>query len=581
LKFLWRSLRARNDESESSIYRFALASHCLTIHIDQSSGRPACIYPHPPFAIARFTPSLLDLPPETRKFRSVQGSAMNSSSDRVAGLAKVPTHVGSLATSATKWQRLFVAALLVFFVLLSIQYSYKAVAGRSAFVRWRSQIEHLDDADIYQRFKYPNPPIMALLLDGLVRLPPLIGSLAWFYLKVGMVLVSFYWVFRLVAGSGPPFPAWARILTIVLSLRPIMGDLYHNNVNIFILFLLIGSLFAFSRGRFATSGVILALAIACKVTPALFIPYFLWKRAWRALAGCAAGLILFLLIVPGLFLGMDHNLGLLSSWEKQMIEPFVVNGVVASEHNNQSLPGLAYRLFTHSPSWSKFDYELWKYTPLEYSNWLALTPKTVQWLLKACMAAFALVVIWSCRTPLPGADRETGRKGEGEERTDTVFSLSPRLPVSMSYLAAEFGIIVLGMLLFSERTWKHHCVTLVLPFAVILYYLAVERPKPALRCFLIGILVAVAILIGSTSTNGLSSGWDSSAKLAQVYGAYVWAYLLLILAMFVLLRRLGVPSSDHVIALRLPFLDSTHLLRRQQREISLAESLSTQRNPPA
>src|SRR5262249_5825612 len=271
----------------------------------------------------------------------------NSSSDRVAELAKVPTHVGSPATpAAAKWQRWFVAALIVFFVLLSIQYSYKAVAGRSAFVRWRSQIEHLDDADIYQRFKYPNPPIMELLLVGLVRLPPLVGSLAWFYLKVGMVLVSFFWVFRLVEGSGPPFPAWAKILTILLSLRPIMGDLYHNNVNIFILFLLIGSLFAFSRGRFATSGVILALAIACKVTPALFIPYFLWKRAWRALAGCAAGLILFLLIVPGLFLGMDRNLGLLSSWEKQMIEPFVVNGVVASEHNNQSLPGLAYRLFT-------------------------------------------------------------------------------------------------------------------------------------------------------------------------------------------------------------------------------------------
>ena len=30
----------------------------------------------------------------------------------------------------------------------------------------------------------------------------------------------------------------------------------------------------------------------------------------------------------------------------------------------------------------------------------------------------------------------------------------------------EFSVVVLGMLLFCERTWKHHCVTLLLPFTV-------------------------------------------------------------------------------------------------------------------
>ncbi len=487
----------------------------------------------------------------------------------------------TLFLSAANHQRWFVAGLLVFFFLLSIQYSYKAVAGRSAFLRWRTQIEHLDDLDIYQRFKYPNPPIMALLLEWLVRLPPVVGSLTWFYLKVAMALLAFYWVFRLVPGLGPPFPPWAKVVTILLSLRPIMGDLYHNNVNIFILFLLVGSLFAFSRGRHATSGVILALAIACKVTPALFIPYFLWKRAWRALAGCAVGLVLFLLIVPGCFLGMDRNFELLSSWEKQMIEPFVVNGVVASGHSNQSLPGLSYRLLTHSPSTSKFDYELWKYTPQEYSNWLALTPKTVQWFLKACMAAFVLLVIWSCRTSLVAVDTAAGLRFAPASRAEPQY---PGWP-----LAAEFSLIVLGMLLFSERTWKHHCVTLVLPCAVILYYLAVERPKPTLRWFLIGILSSVTLLMASTSINGLSTWWDKGAKLAQVYGAYVWAYCLLIFALVILLRRGSIQSSAQLIALRLRFsgLIPRSVFEFPEREpMNPSESrtdfipLSPQRNPP-
>jgi hypothetical protein len=247
------------------------------------------------------------------------------------------------------------------------------------------------------------------------------------------------------------------------------------------------------------------------------------------LAGCALGLVLFLLVVPGLCLGMDRNLVLLSSWEKQMIEPFVVNGVVASEHSNQSLPGLAYRLATHSPSFSKFDYDLWNYTPLEYHNWLALTPKTVQWFLKGCMAGFVVVVVWSCRAHVVTRNGMAGLRFAPARRSEA-SDLGWRL-------AAEFSLIVCGMLLFSERTWKHHCVTLLLPCAVIIYYLAVERPMPRLRWFLIGILSAATFLIASTSTNGLFAWWDHGAKLAQVYGAYVWAYCLLILGLVVLLRR--------------------------------------------
>src|SRR5262249_31647349 len=138
--------------------------------------------------------------------------------------------------------------------------------------------------------------------------------------------------------------------TVLLTLRPIMGDLSHGNVNLFILFLVIASLYAFRRSHDGVCGVTLALAIACKLTPALFIPYFAWKRAWKTLAGCCAGLVLFFVLVPGLFLGQERNLQLLNSWANQMITPYVVSGVVTSEHVNQSLPALVFRLGTHNPS---------------------------------------------------------------------------------------------------------------------------------------------------------------------------------------------------------------------------------------
>jgi hypothetical protein len=425
------------------------------------------------------------------------------------------------ATPSSSRQRWFLAALLLLFIGQSIQYSFK-ISGeslrshpttgetdqphRGAITRWRESLQHLFDDNIYDRFNYPNPPIMALLLTPIATLPPLAGALCWFYLKVGMTLLALWWIFRMIQTSEKPFPPWAQALTILLSLRPIMGDLSHGNVNLFILFLVIAGLYAFHRARDVLAGLTLALAMACKVTPALFIPYLLWKRAWKSLAGCAVGLVLFLVVVPGGFLGGSHNWESLHSWVEHMVSPYVVEGTVTTDHLNQSLPGLVHRLATDSPSHVD-DHG----TPLKYDNLAHLDPRLAGWLIKSCMALFALVVVWVCRTPT--TDRRSWR------------------------LAAEFSLVLLGMLLFSERTWKHHCVTLVLPFAVLCYYLATCRPGPWLRGYLIGSLTVVVLLMTATGSTGFWPALDEFTRTAQVYGVYVWAYLVLVAALAVLLRR--------------------------------------------
>jgi hypothetical protein len=417
----------------------------------------------------------------------------------------------SPSAAAAAGRRWFLLALALLFVGLSVLHGYKATRHRSAILRWQPQLLALADGeDISQRYNYPNPPVMAVLLYPLAKLPPLAAALVWFYLKLGLTVVAVLWVFRLVETPERPFPAWAKALTVLLSLRPIMGDLQHGNVNLFILFLVVAFLTAFRRGRDLLAGVVLALGIACKLTPALFVPYLIWKRAWRALAGCVLGLGLFLWpgLVPALALGWDENRHQLASWYADMVRPFVVEGQVTSEHINQSLPGVACRLLTHSPSFSTWVNDV--YTPLEYHNLLDLPRDTVRLLVKGCMGLFALLVVVCCRTPTQ--PRQSWR------------------------LAAEGAVIVLGMLLFSERTWKHHCVTLLLPFAVLCYCLAACQPGRGLRAYLIGTLAAATLLIASTSS-ALAGG--RLADLAEVYGPYLAAHLLLLAALAVLLCRRG------------------------------------------
>ena len=220
----------------------------------------------------------------------------------------LPVPVQPAARQRASRQRWFLVGLSLFFIIINIQYVVKIARSdresRSAFVRWSSQIVELGSGvDIWARHNYPNPPIMALILEPLVQLPPLAGSLAWFYLKVAMAVLSLHWVLKLLDRGERPFPWWARVLTVLLCLRPIAGDLVHGNVNLFILFLVVGALVSFCRRRDLLAGMLLGLAIACKVTPALFVPYFLWKRAWKTLAGTAVGIALFVWVVPGLALG--------------------------------------------------------------------------------------------------------------------------------------------------------------------------------------------------------------------------------------------------------------------------------------
>jgi hypothetical protein len=419
-------------------------------------------------------------------------------------------------------RRCFVAGLVLLFVVLGIRYSVKALDERSAFARWRAQIEQLGAVDISERFNYPNPPIMAVVLEPLARLPPLAGALVWFVLKAGLAVLSLHLVMRLVEAPGAPFPAWARFLVVLLSLKPIIDDLNHGNVNLFILFLIVAALTAYRFRRDFLAGNFLALAIACKLTPALFIPYFVWKRSWRLLAGCVAGLVLFLWpgVVPAGRLGWEGNQQQLASWYRGMVHPFVVEGKVTSEHINQSLPGVVFRLATPSPSFVV--YEQGVETPRRYDNVLELTPAQAKWLVKGCMALFAVAVVCWCRA-----------------------ATQPRCGWALS---AEFAAVVLGMLLFSERTWKHHCVTLMLPFAVLVYYLARVAQTGWQRGGVAGVVgVAVTLMLltalaGGGRDRGSIADAPGFAKMALVYGAYTAACLVLTAGVFLIARGGGASS---------------------------------------
>jgi alpha-1,2-mannosyltransferase len=420
-----------------------------------------------------------------------------------------------------RWRVAFAAALATVLLLAGARYAAKidkaSVLGtqtRSAFLRWRAQIVGdvwpdgrpvpglMQGADPYLLYNYPNPTIMALVLWPLFELPPVAGALAWFALKVGMAALLVLWAFRLAAPPGRPLPDPAMAAAILLGLHPILGDLSHGNVNIFIAFLVLGGLELFRRRLDVACGLTLGLAVACKVTPALLFPYLVWKRAWRAAAAMLVGVGLWLVVVPGAALGWERNTTLLTHWFDGMVRPFLIDGQVTSEHANQSIPGVVARLLTAQPSDLDYD-EDGKPVPKTFHNVADIGPVWAKRVARGCQAVFALAVVTLCWAPVgPGAKRQ-----------------GPRF-------AAEVSLVLLGMLLFSERTWKHHAVTLVVPYAVIAGLVAAGGIGPGVRRYLIGTLGAVAVLAFGPSLLG---GDAQDAALA--YGSHTAVFLLLAAAM--------------------------------------------------
>jgi hypothetical protein len=383
-------------------------------------------------------------------------------------------------------------------ILIAAAFYYdKANDHRSAFVRWRPQVlQFWEGVNIYDKMLFPTPPLMPLTLYPLMVLPTIVGAMCWFALKVAMTTASLIMCFQLVRPRDGWYPPMFRSLVLLLSLRPILGDLHHGNNNLLILFLIVSMLTAWRQGYDIGAGLLLALATTYKVTPALFFLYFAYKGSWRTVLWGLLGLGIFLLIVPSLIIGPQFNGECLGTWWHRMVTPFVVDGAASPVEINQSMVGWLYRMLTNrGPGQGPYAQD-------RDVNILALPPSVVRLLIKIVVALLLTLLAVLCRT-------------KARDRRD------PRL-------LGEFALVVLTMLFVSERSWKHHYVTVLLPITYLVSEFFSPRVGPRGRgaivlswalCF--GLMASTSPEIGGIFLEG------QGHEIAQGYGLFMWAGVVL------------------------------------------------------
>lgn len=395
----------------------------------------------------------------------------------------------------SKAKTVLLVVLLGTYVASGVQVIHKAKAKRTAFLRWTQYTEMLSRKEmIYdpKNEQYPNPPMMALILMPFHAMGALTGSLCWLTFKWMLILIIFWTTARVARNNGPPWPDWALVVLLLLSVRVFKSDLVHGNVNLVIGGLIATALFCSYQARDFLAGLIIGLAIVLKVTPLLFVPYFMYKRRWLSVLGATAGILLFCWIVPGLILGFEFNKQLTMGWYMQMTHPFITGEPVSylqTSHINQSFTGVFYRFLSDSVAVTADARR--GYDELRV-NFVSLDHHSVSLIVRMASIMVVGCLIFFSRTP-----RED-RKHLGN--------------------LGEFAIVFLAMLFLSERSWKHHYVLLIFAHGFLLYYLLTMKPVGWGKWVPVSSLI-IAILCHFV-LNDLTLGhyWSN---VAEAYGVYL------------------------------------------------------------
>jgi hypothetical protein len=192
-------------------------------------------------------------------------------------------------------------------------------------------------------------------------------------------------------------------------------------------------------------------------------------------------------------------------WWHRMINPFLVKGAGSPQEINQSMVGVLTRLFTEiKPGTNRYDVHM-------DLNLISLPPRLVSYLIKAIAIGLVGLLAWLCRT-------------RTHDRRD------PRL-------LGEVALVVLTMLFISERSWKHHFVTLLLPYTYLIweyYSLRIQPRSPSQVRSRLVIAVALGfsfILMATTSPDlGGEVFGGMGHEIAQGYGMFLWASVVLYVA---------------------------------------------------
>ncbi len=322
---------------------------------------------------------------------------------------------------------------------------------QTALGRWLPTAGALSDgsaAPYGQGHWFPTPPFVLMCLVPFYKMGYAASGVMWAALKAGGFVLAMGLLLRTMIQSGHRVPLGVLLMAGLFGIRPIISDLQHANLNIFMVIWVALAWTCYLRDRDFLAGLFVALAIVTKITPALLLVYFLYKRQWKVCIGSALGLAIVVFIIPGLYVGFAKNIEMLTAWYHMLAEPFARHGWATIEIANQSLYGTLLRILSNAGQLTIEHMSVNQAMEIGMED-MARPVTALGNLIRPCISLVMLgSLAWLCR-------KRSSNRGD-----------------IRAWL--ELALVLIAMLLMGERTWKHHATTLPIVYLVVWYVMTCQ-----------------------------------------------------------------------------------------------------------
>lgn len=182
-------------------------------------------------------------------------------------------------------------------------------------------------------------------LEHLVTLPLFLfptlkdAFVFWLFVNYAIAAAIVVLLIRLIDRGRPTFLTVSVVIIVTLNFNPFYEALTIRAIEMLELLLVLMAYAWYRKGRDTACGVAIGLAAMAKYLPLIFLPYFVVKRKWRALAAAVATIVP-IAIATQLVLGWENS-GTFHQLRGRSIYYF---------EENQSLSGILLRILTWTDS---------------------------------------------------------------------------------------------------------------------------------------------------------------------------------------------------------------------------------------
>ena len=288
------------------------------------------------------------------------------------------------------------------------------------------------------------------------------------------------------------------VLPLILGAVIICDNLWLGQANIISFFLCVAAIYNHLKDRSWAVGLLIALAISVKLTPVLFLIYFLYKKDYEVLPWTIGGVFLFMFMVPSVVYGVPKTMIYLQDYVRAVIMPFVNNdvairGTTGFWHSNQSIDGFLGRHFT---DFGKNNYPIWGlHNLIDPANMTLVQIKKLGLIIKLFLVAVAALAFTSSKKKNP------------------------------HLLKFEYALMFLLILFLSPASWLNHFVPVFFAYYVTANYMRDDSNSYFGRMFM-----KISLIICFTLMALSSLGKDAQSFSGMFLGNFI-----LMIALFIIL----------------------------------------------